>query len=153
MDHRIVQSLQCIGLTLNGNRCKRKTRKGDECWYHLQKDQGLRIKKSTIPNSGDGLFAAKEFKKDSKVVDYLGEISQEAIQGPFVLELGKHKFVDAAESKYVGGFSNTCRSRDHCTNNATLTSYKGVGRIKAKKKIAKGKEIFTSYGRNYGKQF
>ena len=109
----------------------------------------LRIKKSGIPNAGFGLFATKKFPKDAKVIDYLGTIHHHQIIGPYVLELNPHKFVDAANSKYVGGYSNTCRNNNSCTNNAKLTGYQGVGRIKTKKTILPGKEIYTSYGRNY----
>lgn len=146
---RVVESHICGAINLNGKRCKRHTLKGDKCWNHLMKYDHLRIKKSGIPNAGFGLFATKKFPKDAKVIDYLGTIHHHPIIGPYVLELNPHKFVDAANSKYVGGYSNTCRNNNSCTNNAKLTGYQGVGRIKTKKTILPGKEIYTSYGRNY----
>lgn len=149
MDKRIVQTNRCAAMTVKGTRCNRKTRRGYMCTQHAVKIEGIRIKKSGIPNAGEGLFAAKDFPADKKVVDYLGDLSNNPIHGPYVLELADDKFVDAAKSKYVGGYANTCRRGDHCTNNSKLTSYMGVGRIKTTRPIKAGKEIYTQYGRSY----
>ena len=32
------------------------------------------VKKSTIPGSGKGLFAKRDFKKGERILEYLGEI-------------------------------------------------------------------------------
>jgi hypothetical protein len=112
----------------------------------------LRIKRSQIPHAGLGLFTTKDFKKDTKVVDYKGEISDHASGGDYDLEITPNKFVNANKSKYVGGYSNMARRGDGKTNNAKLTAYRGEGRIKSTKPIKAGKEVLTSYGREYWKK-
>jgi hypothetical protein len=110
---------------------------------------GLRIKKSTIPGAGLGLFAAKDFKKDTKVVDYKGEVSDHASGGDYDLEIKPNKFVNANKSIYVGSYSNMARRGDGKTNNAKLTAYQSEGRIKSTRPIKAGGEVLTSYGRSY----
>ena len=152
MADRIVSTIRCDAKKVNGERCKRKTRKGDKCFQHLAIDDGLRIKKSSIPNAGLGLFVTRDFKKDSKIVDYKGEISDKPSGGDYDLEINEHKFINANKSKYVGGYANMARRKDRKTNNSKLTAYKGEGRIKSTKNIKKGNEVLTSYGREYWKK-
>lgn len=152
MSDRKVITVRCDAIKPNGQQCKRRTRKGDKCFQHLAIVDGLRIKKSTIPGAGLGLFAAKDFKKDVKVVDYKGEISDHASGGDYDLELAPDKFVNANKSVYVGSYSNMARAKDKKKNNAKLTAYRGQGRIKSTVPIKAGKEVLTSYGRNYWKR-
>ena len=55
-----LQSMRCTSQTQNGKRCKNRTRKSHKCWIHLGKEDNLRIKPSTIPNAGLGLFSYKK---------------------------------------------------------------------------------------------
>ena len=152
MADREVISVRCNAINKNGTRCRRHTKRGDKCWNHLVKDEGLRIKKSTIPGVGLGLFAAKDFKKDTKVVDYKGEVMDHPSGGDYVLEINPHRFIDARKSIYAGGFANTLRKGDKGTLNSKLTSYRSEGRIKSTKPIKAGKEVLVAYGRNYWKR-
>ena len=52
----VRNSQQCKSNTVKGFQCKKKTAKTKKCWIHLGKENNLRIKQSTIPNAGLGLF-------------------------------------------------------------------------------------------------
>jgi hypothetical protein len=152
MADRIVISVRCQAKNKNGQRCRRHTKRGKECWNHLSINEGLRIKKSNIKNSGMGLFATKPFKKDKLVVKYEGDISDHATGGDYDLEINPNKFIVANKSTSVAGFSNMARKGDGFSNNAKLTTYNGEGRIKSTKPIPTGREILTSYGKSYWKR-
>lgn len=59
----------CRGTTAAGTPCTRSTcTTGPYCWQHLRKEEFLRVKKSTIPGAGLGLFADKPGAKKGEVV-------------------------------------------------------------------------------------
>ena len=103
------------------------------------------------------MFATKEFKKNENVARYSGEISAMRIEGPYVLQVNNHKFIDAAKtSSSAGRYANDCRTKEsregYCRgNNATLSyDYRNKrGNLKAKKPIHKGEEIYVGYSRGY----
>ena len=69
----IIKTTQCKATTLKQKRCKKMTRKTNQCWIHLLKNRNLRVKKSLIPNAGFGLFAGKKtIKKNSSLGLYTG---------------------------------------------------------------------------------
>ena len=85
--HLIFQSNliceQCNALTKNGARCKRTVCIGlPYCFSHLASLKHLKIKPSTIPNAGKGLFAIDNTKRPNAVIfnqnavicEYNGEI-------------------------------------------------------------------------------
>jgi len=85
-DHTVFQARlhneQCAAHTKTGERCKRRVIIGlDLCYSHLLSLKHLRIKPSTIPEAGRGLFArnpkvAKDaiiFKTGDVIADYIGE--------------------------------------------------------------------------------
>ena len=67
-----TKSVQCKDTTLRHTRCKKRTQRTKQCWIHLLKNRNLRIKKSTIPNAGLGLFAGKKTKKGTSLGFYTG---------------------------------------------------------------------------------
>ena len=70
-----MPSQRCLGRSRKGTQCKSRTKVGAYCWQHLVKMEGLRIKKSTIPQAGRGLFTARRaFKKNETVTKYTGDI-------------------------------------------------------------------------------
>ena len=77
-----LHSMQCEGLTKSGSRCKRRCVIGlPYCWSHLQSEMNLKIKDSTIPDGGKGVFAQKKnidnnvpvFKSNDIITEYKGE--------------------------------------------------------------------------------
>ncbi len=65
---RIVESLRCILQTKNHRRCKNRILRSKKCWIHLQKDENLRIKKSTIPKANFGLFPGMNHSTKIKIL-------------------------------------------------------------------------------------
>src|SRR4051794_32938423 len=109
---RIWNHLRCKAMTVAGAQCKNRTIKSEYCWVHLKKLQNLRVKPSEIFNSDFGLFVTKSIKPREKIVEYSGTKYDTPVDGKYVLEVSKNKFIDANLSKFVGGFSNDCRPAD-----------------------------------------
>ena len=153
---------RCSGTTKTGERCKRNCIIGFEyCYLHLEKEQQLRIKDSTIPQADKGLFAMNKNKDDDEIIFRAGDtitryngqvITQQQRRqrygnktAPYAVNVG-NKVIDAALKRGVGSLANTRPSK----NNATLSVYtrnnQPFASIKATKTIRNGDEIFNSYG-------
>lgn len=156
-------SLQCTAHKKNNAQCKRKCVIGTPyCYTHLMYNEHLRIKESTIPNTGFGLFAMDPmaepdeiiFKSGKKITQYHGEIIDidELIErygnktAPYTIEIREDDlYEDGAIERGVGAIANT--KPNH--NNATISIYRGRASLKASKNIRNGEEIFLSYGRSF----
>jgi len=158
-----VHSLQCTEVTKKQTRCKRRCVIGSAfCSTHLAYNHHLKIKQSTLPNAGLGLFAKNPsnqnpneviFRTGDKIVSYQGELidKNELIRRyhdktpPYVVGISKDNYEDGAKFRGVGALANT--KPNH--NNATLSVYRGRASLKATKPIHNGEEIFLSYGQSY----
>ena len=128
----------------------------------LLKLKHLRIKQSTIPGAGFGLFAsdtsqpadAVTFRPRDLIIDYDGEDIDiyelrrryEGDTGPYAVEKREgEEYQDGACERSVA--SNINRASGGLRNNARLAKGRN-GRIKvyATKNIRNGQEIFVSYG-------
>ena len=165
MSVRVCQ--QCTATNKNGKRCKRNTCRTELCFQHLRSVSGLRLAPSNIPEGGIGLFAAKPFKTKDTVAPYTGEIHTSLVEGPYVLQATKSKFIDAAKSNTAAGrFANDCRSKNKktrgfsghnkthgfCKGNNTRLSWNAntqKASVKATKAINAGDEIYASYSAGY----
>lgn len=148
---------QCEGETLAGERCKKRTcRYLPTCYIHTKKKYGLLVKKSSIPNAGDGLYALKEFKQGEFIADYKGEVLTKVQRderygrtqqdlAPYAFQASQNKIIDSACHRYIGAYANS--KPNH--NNATFSVHQGKVKIKATKKIKVGDEVFLSYGASY----
>lgn len=74
---------QCICISKNGLRCNNRVVIGAPyCWIHLLYVNHLRIKDSTIPNAGKGLFCINKrepdnaiiFRPGDKIITYDGQV-------------------------------------------------------------------------------
>ncbi len=156
INDRITETLQCQGKTLIGRRCNRKTKRGPYCWAHMQAKLNLRIKQSSIPQAGLGVFSGKTpIKKGSKIVEYSGDVKP-LNGGDYALQVNRRKMIDAAKSQHIGGFINDCRASQRKEKICSGTNTKFVRArnaqaiwVKATKHIKPQKEIFVSYGRQY----
>lgn len=154
-DGPLVETQRCEGRTRRGQ-CKLNTRKGKYCHIHLELKEGLKIKPSTLPNAGMGLFATKQFHQGEKITPYTGDlvVSHDPSYGnAYVLQLKQNPptFIDARKTTAgAGRYSNSCRG-GQCVNNANFVydRLRKVANIKAKKLIKPGQEILTAYGRGY----
>ena len=161
-----LESIQCIDRIKSGAQCKRRCVIGSPfCWVHLRSNHSLRIKASTIPNAGKGLFAdapreednAVIFEKGEKIIGYYGEQINLAelnnrydqYTGPYAVGLTSQLFEDGASRRGVGSLANTKQRRND--NNATLSidQRRKLVSLKATKDIRNGQEIFLYYGSEY----
>jgi len=157
------ECVQCEAKTKSGRRCKRRTCTTPAmCYQHTDIKDGLRVKKSTIPKAGKGLFATKRFRRGAKIANYTGVIKnrQAYEKDPthgFGLALNRREVIDARSTQAgIARYANDCRrsnkrARNCKGNNARLSTNTRAktGSIKALKTIKPGSEIFVNYGRDY----
>ena len=113
-----------------------------------------RIKKSNIDRNGQGLYATKDIKEGTKIIDYVGKIitkKQTEVSDKF--DNAKPIYLFDLNNRYdldVDVSWNTARLINHsCLNNC---DYDGKGLklwIIALKDIKKGEEITCDYGFGY----
>lgn len=161
MDHTIKDVQQCSGTTKSKERCKKRTTTDHKCWIHASKEDGVRVKKSNIPQAGKGLFAEKDFKKEEKVTDYCGErlTKQQLDQrydedetAQYAVQMGNNYFIDARKSTDCFGRYINSPLRTKFKGNvrfATRPGQSGKVSIKATRNIKKGSELYLPYGRAY----
>jgi hypothetical protein len=158
-----LQSLQCVEITKNGTRCKRKCVIGSPfCCTHLAYNHHLKIKPSLIPNAGKGLYAVDPrsadqneilFHKGETICKYRGELIDldtleeryDEYTAPYAVRISANSFEDGAKVRGIGSLANTRPGH----NNATLSIYQGRASLKATRNIKNGEEIYLSYGRAY----
>jgi hypothetical protein len=158
----LLSHFPCPAQTKLGKQCKHRCVIGVPfCYTHLLYKQHLRIKKSTLPNAGLGLFAVDPldstphivFKKGKTITKYFGEMidveeSNDRCRdstAPFAIEITHNLFEDGATKRVVGAIANTKPYH----NNATISIYQNHAQLKATKNIYHNEEIFLSYGRAF----
>ena len=157
---RIDTSQQCKAFTKRRQRCRNRTRRSEYCQPHLQKHHNLRITDSKIKGSGLGLFSSRKgFEKNSFIIPYTGTHSSSPINGNYVLQINRKKFINGNRNIDTAGFVNDCRNCNkrsgECRGNNCKFSKtrrnKQIGII-AIKKIKPHEELYVSYGRDYWKK-
>ena len=152
---------QCTAHVKKGGRCKKKTCGSlPLCWIHL-KERGLKIAKSSIPNSGKGVFATKNFDKGALVGNYFGqELTRDQLNkrygatnadfAPYGLAYSNNTFLDAACKR---SYSSMINHKPSSQANVSFSVDRLNRRINVKtsKPIKKGDELFVNYGRDYFK--
>jgi uncharacterized protein len=121
----------------------------------------LYVKKSTIPDSGKGLFTKVSIPKGTRIVEYKGrrstwnEVKDEDGKNGYIFYINRNNVIDAlpwksALARYandarglvkIKGFLNNC---DYIVDG--LKAY-----IESKKDIPAGSELFVDYGKDYWK--
>lgn len=164
----ILTSSRCTGHNKNGQQCKRKMIIGFEyCPAHLASEKHLKVKQSTIPNAGKGLFAFDAtkgandiiFRANDKITDYNGVVkTHEQIDqqygdytAPYAIRLDREHAVDAGDKRGVGSLVN---HKSYSRTNCKLALKRQNGRIIgcqviATKVIRNGQELFAFYGNDY----
>ena len=117
-----------------------------------------KIKKSSIDNKGRGLYASRDIKEGTKIIDYIGKIitNKEADESDkfdnkkkiYLFSLNKKFSLDGDFSYNIAGLIN-----HSCDNNC---DYNGKGLkiwITAIKDIKKGEEITCDYGFGYDSDY
>ena len=176
INHRIrfrgqLTTEQCSCISSIGRRCRNKTVIGSGyCWQHLLSIKHLRIKPSTIPNAGEGLFALNKripigtlmFQEGDKLVEYHGEIINhnelERRYGdktaPYGIEINHNRYEDGALLRGVGTLINhkplrQSNCRFSISKNNRNPQLNNKINIVATKNIYNGDELFVYYGDDY----
>ncbi|MBC7425700.1 MAG: SET domain-containing protein-lysine N-methyltransferase [Bacteroidia bacterium] len=126
---------------------------------------GLKVKISTIPGSGKGLFTDSDIKKGDIICEYEGEKmtwkecqkrneDQEGI-GAYYFHISDSNCVDAQFTlDAMGRYANDAKGMSKIkglNNNAEYQVIKKKPYIVAKKNIKAGSEILVAYGAAYWK--
>lgn len=119
----------------------------------------LVVKKSTIPDSGKGLFTKKEIKKGTRIVEYKGklttwkEVNHDDGRNGYIYYMNRNHVIDArphlkALARYAND-ANGIKKVKGITNNAQYVNDNKRVYIEATKNIPAGGEIFVKYGKEY----
>jgi len=117
-----------------------------------------RIKKSNIDKNGRGLYATKNIKEGTKIIDYVGKIiSKKKSQESEKFDNLKPIYLFNLNNQYdLDGdvYWNTARLINHsCLNNC---DYEGIGLklwVVAIRNIKKGEELTCDYGFSYDSEY
>jgi SET domain-containing protein len=141
---------------------------------------GIEVKQSSIPESGNGLFATRDFNEgeiittyDGETIDFktAGELRKQGkashIRTLVRMSICVDGFKDPADAHRKGGGS-FCNDANYSGDTAGVSKYQNNAKfsvensakdpreicyIRALKDIKSGEEIFVSYGRDYWKDF
>jgi uncharacterized protein len=124
-------------------------------------EKQLFVKKSTIPNSGKGLFTKKFIPKGTRIVEYKGKIStwkdvkDEDGKNGYIFYVTRNHVINALPVlKALARYANDARGLVRIkgiTNNADYITDAKKAYIESKKDIPAGAEIFVDYGKDYWK--
>lgn len=121
----------------------------------------LIVKKSRLPGAGKGLFTTKAIRKDSKVIEYRGEIigyneyrrraRHEVDQ--YLFYVNRKKCIDAMhtpqyKARYANDAAGIVRVKG-IRNNCDYVLYGDQCFIVAARDIKAGEEIYVSYTKEY----
>lgn len=120
-------------------------------------EKQLRVKASTLPDSGLGLFTTKAIPKGTLIVEYKGrvttwkEVAGEEngyiyfVSNKYVIDARPYKSAMAKRANDARGISRV----KGITNNSEYVELNGKVYIKSKKDIPAGAEILVGYGKEY----
>lgn len=123
----------------------------------------LLVKKSRLPGAGKGLFTTKFIEKDSKIIEYRGEIIgwkdyNERVkrqEDGYLFYFNRNKCVDAFHTpQYKARFANDAAGIVRVKglrNNSHYEVHEDKCFIVAARDIKPGEEIFCDYTRDYWK--
>ncbi len=116
-----------------------------------------RIKKSNIDNKGRGLYATKDIKEGTKIIDYVGRIiTNEEVEQSDKYDNKKPIYLFTLNNRYTldGDFSyNVAGLVNHSCNPNSIYEGKGLKVwISAERDIKKGEEITCDYGFSFNKE-
>ena len=153
----VMPSQRCTATTRAGAHCRQRTLRGQYCHNHARIEEGVRVKLSSVPRAGMGLFAEREFKRGEKAAAYTGDLVRldraGNVGGAYVLETKKGVGIDAARTNSAyGRFVNDPRGSGKQANVAFRVDPRGGGAaaaLRATRAVARGEELLVPYGREY----
>jgi SET domain-containing protein len=124
-------------------------------------EKQLVVKKSTIPNSGKGLFTSKFIPKGTRIVEYKGKISawkdvkDEDGKNAYIFYVNRNHVINALPVKTaLARYANDARGLVRIkglTNNCDYITEDKRAFIESKRDIPAGSEILVDYGADYWK--
>ena len=117
-----------------------------------------KVKKSKIDNKGRGLYATKEIKEGTKIINYMGKIiTNKQVDESDKFDNGKPIYLFTLNKRYTldGDFAwNTAGLINHSCNPNSQYDGKGLKIwVTAKKNIKKDEEITADYGFGYDEDY
>ena len=121
----------------------------------------LIVKSSLLPNAGKGLFTNKAIKKDSKIIEYKGEIIDwkeytkrvKEDKDGYLFFISNKRCIDAFSTpRFKARFANDAEGLSRVKgfkNNAVYDIFGDQCFIVATRDIKAGEEIFVSYTKEY----
>lgn len=155
-------SVQCKHKVQNSDRlCKRKTKLYPKyCWTHANKEFGVKIATSSIPNAGKGIFATKDLPKNHMIQyarqkDFMTHAQMDArypgdTLAPYgMCDVHSDKCWDGLPYRSgLGRWANDPRGTKK-KDNLTFVVQDHKAYVKTTKKVKKGDELLIKYGRQY----
>jgi SET domain-containing protein len=124
-------------------------------------EKQLYVKKSTIPDSGKGLFTRKFIPKGTRIVEYKGRITKwkdvadEDGKNGYIFYVNRNHVINALPTKKaLARYANDARGLKRITgivNNCDYVTDGLKAYIESKRDIPAGAEIFVDYGKDYWK--
>jgi SET domain-containing protein len=124
-------------------------------------EKQLYVKKSTIPDSGKGLFTRKFIPKGTRIVEYKGrittwkEVADEDGKNGYIFYVNRNHVINALPTKKaLARYANDARGLKRITglvNNCDYITDGLKAYIESKKDIPAGAEILVDYGKDYWK--
>ena len=118
-----------------------------------------KVRTSTMPNSGKGLFAEQDIKKGEPIAMIVGPVYTEAelkniVRDEYILEdVCGTRFIDVeGPARYANDARGLTRVPGVNNNSAFLAYEDGTLWLESTKKIKAGEEIFVAYGKQYWKE-
>lgn len=121
----------------------------------------LKVKKSTIPNSGNGLFVTVDVSKGSIITEYMGRRTtwaavEDDTDNAYIYHIDDNNVIDAKNDlASFGRYANDAAGFQRIPgirNNAEYYEEDKRVFLRAKKNISAGCEVLVAYGREYWKQ-
>ena len=122
------------------------------------REKHLKIKSSSIPNAGLGLFTSIDIEKGTRIVEYKGKITtwkevEHDIDNFYLYKVNTQHVINAKEDhKALGRYindANGLKKVKGLTNNCIYVQDGLSIYIEAKRDIPAGSELFVSYGKDY----
>lgn len=122
-------------------------------------EKKLRVKKSTLPAAGKGLFTTVDIPKKTRIVEYKGtrttwnEVKDDDGKNGYIFYITSKNVIDALPHKdALARYANDARGLvrvEGIRNNAEYIIDKGKCYIDAMRDIPAGSEIFVNYSADY----
>jgi uncharacterized protein len=122
-------------------------------------EKQLRVKTSTLPGAGKGLFTTKFIAKGTRIVEYWGkittwkEVEHDEGSNGYIFYVKRSHVIDARfHTKSIARYANDARGLQKITGIRNNSEYEIEGLrvyIDAIRDIPAGSEILVDYGREY----